>query len=430
MADRERHALKVRHKGRIAQAWLYFMKFLRMFVYQNDWKVLPMAALISGLVGFVMSSLFMHTMEGTLTGSFALVCICIWNGSFNSIQVICRERDVIKREHRSGMRVSSYVLAQMLYQLLLCLLQTIVTLIVTNAAGMHFPADGLLTRWFICDLGITIFLITYAADLMSLWISSLCRSPAAAMTVMPFMLVFQLIFSGGLISLPDIAKPLTSITVSAPGFRAIASLADVNSRPVATVDKILGATDGMEIKYQITLGQVLDALKDNKNNSSVTAARSLKLGYMDTIGNILDDLMKDENFNELRGKNLFAGITVGDILETINELEIAEPYKDRTVGAQTTLGEVVDYLATNKDVQNLRDEGFTIRTSTNDLMDLIGREKALKLIGDKVSEISARPECGHTPDNVLGNWMILILFIPVFSVLCGITLSFIDKDKR
>ena len=107
--------LSVRHRGRIAQIGIFFGKFVRMFVYQSDWKVLPMAALIAGLVGFALGADFGVNMEGTLTGAFAIVCVCIWNGSFNSIQVVCRERSVIKREHRSGMHVSSYVTAHMIY---------------------------------------------------------------------------------------------------------------------------------------------------------------------------------------------------------------------------------------------------------------------------------------------------------------------------
>ena len=45
--------MTIRHRGRGAQVWIYLGKMLRMFVYQNDWKVLPMAALIAGLVGMV-----------------------------------------------------------------------------------------------------------------------------------------------------------------------------------------------------------------------------------------------------------------------------------------------------------------------------------------------------------------------------------------
>ena len=118
----------IRHRGRGAQVRIYLGKMLRMFIYQNDWKVLPMAALIAGLVGMVIRTRLFVNMEGTLMGAFALVMVCIWNGCFNSIQVICRERDVIKREHRSGMHISSYIVSHMLYQALLCLAQTAVTL--------------------------------------------------------------------------------------------------------------------------------------------------------------------------------------------------------------------------------------------------------------------------------------------------------------
>ena len=128
---RTRRRMAIRHRGRGAQVSIYFGKLMRMFIYQNDWKVLPMAALIAGLVGMVIRRKFFINMEGTVMGAFAMVCVCIWNGCFNSIQVICRERDVIKREHRSGMHISSYIVAHMIYQALLCLLQVGVTLFVT-----------------------------------------------------------------------------------------------------------------------------------------------------------------------------------------------------------------------------------------------------------------------------------------------------------
>ena len=141
---RERQ-LTIQHRGRGAQVSIFLGRTLKMFVYQNDWKVLPMAALIAGLVGMVIRTRLFITMEGTLMGAFALVMVCIWNGCFNSIQVICRERDVIKREHRSGMHISSYICSHMIYQALLCLMQTGVTLYVTKIVGVQYPAQGLIT---------------------------------------------------------------------------------------------------------------------------------------------------------------------------------------------------------------------------------------------------------------------------------------------
>ena len=165
MEKTARRNITVRYHGRKGQILIYLGKFLRMFIYQSDWKVLPMAAFVAGLVGMVTSASMFQTMEGTLMGSFSLVMVCIWNGCFNSVQVICRERDVIKREHRSGMHISAYVIAHMIYQAVLCLLQTGVTLYVLKMVGLRFDlCRPLFTKWFILEFGFSVFLITFAAD--------------------------------------------------------------------------------------------------------------------------------------------------------------------------------------------------------------------------------------------------------------------------
>ena len=61
-----------KHQGRIYQTGIYLGKFFRMLIFQNDWKVMPIAALIAGLVALVMKNSLFTTMEGTLLGSFAM----------------------------------------------------------------------------------------------------------------------------------------------------------------------------------------------------------------------------------------------------------------------------------------------------------------------------------------------------------------------
>ena len=41
---------KIRHRGRASQIPIYLSKQLRFFVYQSDWKVLPMAAVVAALI--------------------------------------------------------------------------------------------------------------------------------------------------------------------------------------------------------------------------------------------------------------------------------------------------------------------------------------------------------------------------------------------
>lgn len=69
---------ELKYSGRIAQIGIYFKKFLRMFVYQSDWKVLPIGAVIAALVTFVVGANMFVTQEGTTTGTFALACVCIF----------------------------------------------------------------------------------------------------------------------------------------------------------------------------------------------------------------------------------------------------------------------------------------------------------------------------------------------------------------
>ncbi len=248
---------KIRHKGRLAQSRIYLGKFLRMFVFQNDWKVLPIGALIAALVTFVVGTNIFKTQEGTKLGVFALVCVCIWNGFFNSIQVVCREREIIKREHRSGLHMSSYIFAQMIYQLLLCTAQTVITLVVCRVAGVAIPEAGVVTRWGLLDTGISILLITYTADMMALMVSCIVRNTTTAMTVMPFLLIFQLVFSGGFFELSGFAEKVKYTTISHWGMDGLCCIGRYNEQPMVSLWNMLVQFKNIDISGYTPLKDVL-----------------------------------------------------------------------------------------------------------------------------------------------------------------------------
>lgn len=285
--------LRIRHRGRLEQMRIYLGKFLRMFVYQNDWKVFPMTIIVAALVSMVVRRDFFVTMEGTLKGAFALTFVAIWNGCFNSIQVICRERDVVKREHRSGMHITSYIASHMIYQAMMCLVQTGLTLWVFSRMKVAFPLSGTVTPLFMVEVFVSVFLVTYAADMMSLFISSLARSTTAAMTVMPFVLIFQLIFSGGIFTLPGWANRLSDFSISSYGLKVIATQGDYNEKPMATVWNSVEKLKDRELvsiaDKPITLGTVLEVAGEEKVKDFVqtaTASAAQKPEYERTEKNI------------------------------------------------------------------------------------------------------------------------------------------------
>ena len=130
----------VRYKSRLEQIPIFLGKHLRMFINEGNWKVLPLSAIIAYLVVYVIGQRMFINMEGTAYAAFAVTCVCLWNGVFNSIQVVCKERGIIKREHRAGLHISSYLVSHMIYQAAICLIQVIIILVVF----LVFSANSLL----------------------------------------------------------------------------------------------------------------------------------------------------------------------------------------------------------------------------------------------------------------------------------------------
>ncbi len=315
---------KLRHRGRMSQIPIYLGKQLRFFVNQSDWKVLPMAAIIAALVSMVIRKDFFLTMEGNLKGAFALTCVGIWNGCFNSIQAVCRERPIIKREHRSGMHISSYIVAHMIYQFALCAGQTGLSMYVMMMLGVQFPVPGFMTPWMIVDIAITMLLITYASDMMSLFISSLSHTTTGAMTVMPFVLIFQLVFSGGLLPLPDWTKPMANFTISNYGIKAIASQSGYNEVPMVTAWKTLDSMRNNEIGGTVTLGQVMDLL----DSQAVEKRRDMEIMKSFTVGEAADILSKADDTLHLRDKEVTHSFTLRELLTGLKESDAFQQLRD------------------------------------------------------------------------------------------------------
>lgn len=280
---------KLHYRGAIRQIPIYLGKFFRMFIYMSDWKVLPMSALIAMLVSYVACNNMFKYMEGATMGSMALTCACLWNGCFNSIQAVCRERDIVKREHRSGMRIASYISAHMIYQGFLCLMQTIITITVCRFMKIPFPTEGFITPFFLLDIGITLFLITFSADMMSLMISCVVRNTTSAMTVMPLVLIVQLVFSGILFTLDGSIQKFSKLTIANWGMRCINSQANYNSLPMVSVWNQIFKFRNYEVNGLTPVKTFTDYIEQNNLRDDFlreTAAQQFNPVYDHTVRNI------------------------------------------------------------------------------------------------------------------------------------------------
>ena len=211
------------------QIRVYFGKCWRIFLNENGWKAFISSGIITFLISCVTGSNMFKSYRETRNGAFALVCACIWIGIFNSIQSVCKERDIIKREHRSGMSVFAYVSAHALFELVQCIIEAVIVTVITmifNSGNM--PDKGVMLPVFL-EFTVSFFIIIFCSDMLGLMVSCIVKTPQTAMTVMPFVLILQLILSGMIFELKGFTEKLSYLMVSKWGLNAICITANVNS---------------------------------------------------------------------------------------------------------------------------------------------------------------------------------------------------------
>ena len=134
-----------------------------------------------------------------------------------------------------------------------------VCIAIFKAFGMFFPNKGLLTGSFMLDLAVTMFLVTYASDMLALMVSCLAHTPMTAMTIMPFLLVVQLVFAGGVFPLErEGAKMLSKFTVSNWGIQAVNIAADVNSQPSIALTAAINTLSDPKDELMVKIHNVME----------------------------------------------------------------------------------------------------------------------------------------------------------------------------
>ena len=175
--------------------------------------------------------------EASKSACFIVVCAAIWCGLFNSIQVVVKERAIIKREYVSGaLRICCYTGSRTIIQTVLCLIQSLVLTLCFPAVelfyGNDMPSHGLAFDGIFLEYYISVFLLMLAADALGLMISCFVKSEQLASQLSPYILIVQLLFSGVLFPVNGAASTVSALMLSRWGMEALGSSCDLNELPL------------------------------------------------------------------------------------------------------------------------------------------------------------------------------------------------------
>lgn len=204
-----------------------------------------------------------NNFESTKSACFIIVCAAIWGGLFNSIQVVVKERAIIKREYVSGaLRLECYVASRAILQLGLCAIQSALLCLsfvgIEAVYGNDLPGEGLALSGVLGEYYITVFLVMFAADTMGLMISCLVKSEQLASQMSPYILIVQLLFSGVLFAMEGAASTFSGLMLSRWGMEALGSTSDLNGLPLRIQEEFPMITHEADAAFSYTSDHLLE----------------------------------------------------------------------------------------------------------------------------------------------------------------------------
>lgn len=171
-----------------------------------------------------------YTFYETKTGLFMMAAAAIFVGLCNSNTEVCKERNIVKREYMTNLSLASYIGSKLIVQGLICFAQTLILMLIYSRT-FDFPEEGLFFGTGTADIFVSLLLLMFSSTTMGLFLSSAVKTNDTANTITPYLLIFQIIFSGCLFELEGAMDTVGSLMVSKWGMNALGTAADLNSLP-------------------------------------------------------------------------------------------------------------------------------------------------------------------------------------------------------
>lgn len=179
-----------------------FMQLLLLFAQ---------APIVAVLLGLVSKEDLYSSYDDAKAIMFSLGCASIWLGLMNSVQEICKEKVILQKEHMADLKLSAYLLSKFIVQGILAFIQaTLLVFIFQLIVGKSEHSILINSYW---DIQIICFLSILSSAALGLFISSLVKNSNIAMSIVPLILVPQLLFSGMLFKLEGITDFLSNFVL-------------------------------------------------------------------------------------------------------------------------------------------------------------------------------------------------------------------------
>lgn len=214
---------------------IYFNRQISVMKIEIITKIIASAA-VFGITVFATHSDVCSTFEATKSAVFALVMCAFWCGIFNTILLFKTDSaHVLPDIQENLVSPQLYVAVNVSIQLLVSVIQALI-------ATMFFSYFDYDRKGIVCDnatleIFLTFFLIIFSAATQGMLVSTFIQTIQAAVTVIPPLLIVQLLFCRALFEVNKHLIPASDYVESKFGIAALGSILDMNQYPISIVKK-------------------------------------------------------------------------------------------------------------------------------------------------------------------------------------------------
>ena len=183
------------------------------------------APVLAWVISFVAGADCFEVFEKTKSCLFALSCAAFWVGIFDSIQEICKEREIFKREYEGGVSLGAYLASKVAVLGVLCLVQSLM-LVAIFCIMTGVPKDPLFSGPI--ELFVSISLTALSAMCLGLFVSSAFKNPDRAIAMAPLLIMPQILFSGLVFELSGVSETISYAVNCRWAMEALGTTANLN----------------------------------------------------------------------------------------------------------------------------------------------------------------------------------------------------------
>ncbi len=191
--------------------------------------LLAQAPIIGVLLALVSSGdAFGHRIEAKKL-VFMLALTGVWFGVINSAREICKEAAVLRRERLAGLSPGAYLISKLGVLSVLVLVQSAL-LVGVLALRVKLPAHGIVMPAAL-EVYATVVLAGFAGVALGLALSAAAATPDKAMSLIPIVLVPQVLFAGVMFTLTGATNTIGRAVSSRAAVDALSAITDMNQLP-------------------------------------------------------------------------------------------------------------------------------------------------------------------------------------------------------